>query len=107
MKSYTMKPFDYYKAWEKRFDLDITEGSEVVLDEEREYKVLKVIEPDDKENYSFHYVLTPINDTLKDEKQSYDVLAKKNKYLMKAGEYPDFSFEVDSIWFFSRNVVIR
>ena len=107
MRSYTMRPFDYYKAWERRFDIDITEGTEVIVDEKREYKVSKVILPKNKEECSPHYILTPIGENLKEHQKCYDITAKKNPTLMTIGEYPDFSFEIESMWFFSRDVKIK
>lgn len=107
MKSYTMKPFDYEKAWEKRFDVDITEGAEIIVDNEREYKVLKVIMPESREEYSPHYILTPIGENLKEHQRCHDATAKKNPTIMTVGKYPDFSFEIESRWFFSRDVKIK
>ena len=92
---------------EKRFNLDITEGTEVIVDNQREYKVIKVIMPDNREQNSPHYTLTPIGDNLKEHQREHDAWAKKNPHLMKIGEYPDFSFEIEAMWFFSRNVKIK
>ena len=107
MRSYTMNPYDDKKAWEKRFDLDITEGTELIVDNQREYKVIKVIMPENREKSSPHYVLTPIGENLNEHKREHDTWAKKNPHLMKVGEYPDFSFEIEAMWFFSRDVKIK
>lgn len=107
MRSYTMDRYDDKKAWEQRFNLDITEGDEVVVDNEREYKVTRVIIPENRDDYSPHYILTPIGENLKEYQRDYDITAKKNPTLMTVGEYPDFSFEIEAMWFFSRNVKIK
>lgn len=107
MRSYTMNPFDYKKAWEQRFNLDVTEGMEVIVDNNKEYKIIKVIMPENREENSPHYVLTPIGENLKEHKREHDNCAKKNPHLIKVGEYPDFSFEIETMWFFSRNVKIK
>ena len=107
MRSYTMNPFDYKKAWEKRFDVDIAEGVEIIVDNKREYKVVKVIMPKNREENSPHYILTPIGENLKEHQRSHDTSAKKNPWTMTAGKYPDFSFEIESMWFFSRDVKIK
>lgn len=107
MRSYTMRPYDDKKAWEQRFSLDVTEGAEIIVDNEREYKVLKVITPKNREENSPHYILTPIGDNLKEHQRSYDATAKKNPATMTVGKYPDFSFEIEAMWFFSRDVKIK
>lgn len=108
METYTMRPFDYKKAYEDRFSLDIKEGDRVICrdNNNNKYQVVKVIIPDDKNNLP-HYILMPIEETLKEEKKSYDNVAKKNRYTMAVGKYPDFSFEIESTWFFSRDVIIE
>lgn len=108
MKTYTMRPFDYKKAYENRFLLDVKEGDKVICrdNNNNKYQVVKVIMPDDKNDLP-HYILTPIEETLKEEKKSYDNAAKKNRYTMTVGKYPDFSFEIGSTWFFSRDVIIE
>ena len=107
MRSDTMKPYDDKKAWEKRFDLYIKEGTELIVENQREYKVVKVIIPENRLEMSPHYVLTPIGKTLKEHKREHNELAKLNPHLMKVGVYPDFSFEVEAMWFFSRDVKIK
>lgn len=107
MRSYTMNPYYDKKAWEQRFDLDITEGTELIVDNQREYKVIKVITPENREENSPHYILTPIGENLSEHKREHDTWAKKNPHLMKVDEYPDFSFEIEAMWFFSRNVKIK
>lgn len=107
MRSYTMNPFDYKKAWEKRFDIDIAEGTEIIVDNEREYKVIKVIMPENREENSPHYILTPIGENLKEHQKCHDTAAKKNSTTMTVGKYPDFSFKIESMWFFSRDVKIK
>jgi hypothetical protein len=102
-----MNPFDYKKAWEKRFDVDIAEGVEIIVDNKREYKVVKVIMPKNREENSPHYILTPIGENLKEHQRSHDTSAKKNPWTMTVGKYPDFSFEIESMWFFSRDVKIK
>lgn len=99
MRSYTMKPYNDKEAWKRRFELDITVGDKILVDNEREYEVLKVIMPENKEGHSPHYVLMPIRDTLKEHQRDYDTTAKKNPTLMTIGIYPDFSFEVEAMWF--------
>ena len=37
MRSYTMNPFDYEKAWEQRFNLDVTKGMEVIVDNNKTF----------------------------------------------------------------------
>lgn len=107
MRSYTMKPYDYKKAWEKRFDVNIAEGAEIIVDNEREYKVLKVIMPKNREENSPHYILTPIGNNLKEHQKDWDATVKKNPTTMTVGKYPDFSFEIEAMWFFSRDVKIK
>ena len=107
MRTYTMKPFDYEKAWEQRFDVNIAEGTEIVVDNEREYIVTKVIMPKNREENSPHYVLAPIGKNLKEHQRCHDVTAKKNSITMTVGKYPDFSFEIEAMWFFSRDVKIK
>lgn len=108
MKTYTIRPFNEKKAYKSRFCLNIKEGDKIICKDNNnnQYQVIKVITPNDKESLP-HYVLIPIGETLKKEKKDYDIIAKKNSHIMTVGEYPDFSFEVESTWFFSRDVVIE
>ena len=41
------------------------------------------------------------------EKKKYDNTARKNQHIMTVGKYPDSSFEIESTWFFSRDVIIE
>ena len=107
MRSYTMRPYDDKRAWEQRFNLDIAEGTKIIVDGEREYKITKVIIPRNREENSPHYILTPIGENLKEHQRWHDETAKKYPKTMTVGKYPEFSFEIEAMWFFSRDVKIE
>lgn len=104
MKSVTMKNFNSDVAWERRFDVPVSIGAKLVLEQTNEYEIVGIDMPEDRDHNCPWYTLIPINKTLKEYQKEYDKAAKRN-YRMTVGEYPDFSFKVEALWFFSRNVM--
>lgn len=105
MTSYTMRPFDYNKAQKaaETTVLPLKVGTVVTVDDKQTYRITEIKPKKDEGCYNY-YVLCAVGDTLKEEQRQHNMMAKKNPSLMTVGKHPDFSFEVDALWFFSRNV---
>lgn len=107
MITFTMKEFDRKEAWERRFEVaeQVKEGSKILLDDSREYEIVKVLTSEDGETPEFK--VTPIGRTLEKCQIEHDeVWAKRNPEQVFVGVYPDFSFTVEAMWFFCRDVKI-
>lgn len=101
----TMKSFDYGYAWENRFNIPVNSGDLLLVDGKRKFQIVDIIMPPEFQRVDRcpWYKLKPVEDTLEDMKREYDEVARKN-YGMIVGKYPDFGFDVESNWFFARDV---
>lgn len=101
----TMNNFDYGYAWENRFNIPVHVGDLLLVDGKRKYQIINIVMPFEYErvNRCPWYKLKPVEDTLEDMMREYDELQRKN-YGIATKVYPDFQFDVESNWFFSRDV---
>ena len=107
MITFTMKNYDRKEAWERRFEVveQVKEGSKILLDGSREYEIVRISTSEDGEIPEFK--ISPIGKTLEKCQIEHDeVWAKNNPEELAAGEYPDFSFTVEAMWFFCRDVKV-
>lgn len=101
----TMEKFDYGYAWENRFNIPVNSGDLLLVDGKRKFQIYDIIMPPEFQRVDRcpWYKLKPVEDTLENMKREYDEIAGKN-YGMTVGKYPDFTIDVESNWFFARDV---
>lgn len=101
----TMEKFDYGYAWENRFNIPVNSGDLLLVDGKRKFQIVDSVMPVEclRNSRCPWYKLKPVEDTLEDMKREYDKVARKN-YGMTVGKYPDFTIDVESNWFFARDV---
>lgn len=101
----TMKSFDYGYAWENRYNIPVNSGDLLLVDRRRKFQIVDIVMPIEYErnNRCPWYKLKPVEDTLEDMRREHDEVARKN-YGMTVGKYPDFTIDVESNWFFARDV---
>lgn len=101
----TMKNFDYGYAWENRYNIPVEVGTLLLLDGCKKFQIVAITMPAEhmRADRCPWYTLKPVEDTLEEMMREYDEFQRKNCG-MATKKYPDFQFDVESNWFFSRDV---